>query len=810
MASLETRTTSTKTEIDLVCGMEVDPTKALNTKCNGETYYFCSAHCLKKFSADPEKYTKTESEVEESGGSCCSTNGNGHVHGGHDPSKMKHSMKHSAPQVTASQDAEYTCPMHPEIRQIGPGSCPICGMALEPSEVSLEDDRPNPELGDFTKKFKLSLFFTVPLLLFAMSEMLPDNPLHSLVASPYFNWIQLLLAAPVVLWAGLPFFERGIQSVKTWNLNMFTLIALGTGVAFIYSLIATISPGIFPKEFQNHSGQIGVYYEAAAVIIALVLLGQILELRARGQTSSAIKSLLKLAPNTARVVRSDGTEEDIDIRHVHPGDKLRVRPGEQVPVDGVLVSGASAVDESMLTGESIPASKAAGDKVTAGTTNQTGGFVMEAKGVGQNTLLAQIVRMVNEAQRSRAPIQKLADQVSSWFVPTVIVAAVITAIVWAIFGPEPAYTYALVNAVAVLIIACPCALGLATPMSIMVGTGRGAQAGILIRDAEELEVLEKVDTLVLDKTGTLTEGKPKLITTHALAGFSETQILQIAASLEKGSEHPLAAAVVAGAKVRGVGQLVDAEGFTSITGQGVRGKISGSDTLLGNQKLMEANGVWSEALGKRAELLRNDGQTVLFLAIDKKPAGLISVADSIKETTPEAIQKLKASGLRLVMLTGDHLGTAQAVAKKLGLDEVHANVSPDQKNQIIKKLQSEGRKVAMAGDGVNDAPALAQADVGIAMGHGTDVAMQSAGVTLVKGDLRGIVRARNLSRATLKNIRQNLFFAFVYNALGVPVAAGILYPVFGLLLSPMIASAAMSLSSVSVIANSLRLRKVEL
>ncbi|HEX4924827.1 MAG TPA: copper-translocating P-type ATPase, partial [Bdellovibrionales bacterium] len=705
--------------------------------------------------------------------------------------------------------AIYTCPMHPEIRQVGPGSCPICGMALEPVEVSIEDEGPNPELVDFTKRLKVSIVFALPLLLLAMSEMLPNNPLHAFLASPFFNWVQLALATPVVLWGGYPLFERGLQSVRTWNLNMFTLIALGTGVAFLYSLLATVAPGLFPEEFQNHAGQIGVYYEAAAVIVALVLLGQVLELRARGQTSSAIKSLLKLAPNTARVIRADGSEEDIDIKMVHPGDKLRVRPGEQVPVDGMVLSGASSIDESMITGESIPVSKAEGDNVTAGTTNQTGGFVMEAKGVGQSTLLAQIVRMVNEAQRSRAPIQKLADVVSSWFVPAVVIVAVITAIVWALFGPEPAYTYALVNAVAVLIIACPCALGLATPMSVMVGTGRGAQAGILIRDAEALEVLEKVDTLVLDKTGTLTEGKPKLMTVEALNGFNESRVLELAASLEAGSEHPLAAAVLNGAKARGL-KITGSQDFASITGQGVRGTIGGQAALLGNQKLLEANGAWSGELGAKADGLRRDGQTVLFLAVDGKPAGLIGVADPIKETTPEAIRKLKASGLRLVMLTGDHHGTAQAVAAKLGLDEVQANVSPDQKNEVVKRLQAEGRKVAMAGDGVNDAPALAAADVGIAMGHGTDVAMQSAGVTLVKGDLRGIVRARNLSRATLRNIRQNLFFAFVYNALGVPVAAGLLYPFFGLLLSPMFASAAMSLSSVSVIANSLRLRRVDL
>lgn len=701
----------------------------------------------------------------------------------------------------APKDALYTCPMHPEIKQIGPASCPICGMALEPMEVSLEDDASHPELVDFSRRLKWSTALTVPLLILAMGEMISGNIM---------NWIQLFLATPVVLWAGYPFFHRGWFSIKTKNLNMFTLIALGTGVAFAFSVLATLVPEIFPAAFHEHDGRVGVYFEAAAVIVTLVLLGQVLELRARGQTSSAIKSLLKLAPHTARVIRGDGTEEDVDLKEVHVGDKIRVRPGEQVPVDGVVISGTSSVDESMLTGEPIPVEKEPGNLVTAGTTNQTGSFVIEARGVGKDTLLAQIVRMVNEAQRSRAPIQSLADKVASWFVPAVVVSAILAAIVWAISGPAPAYSYALVNAVAVLIIACPCALGLATPMSIMVSTGRGAQAGVLIRNAEALELLEKVDTLVLDKTGTLTEGRPKLITVKTLSGFSEAEILKVASSLEKASEHSLAAAVLAGAKERGVSQMPEATNFQSITGKGITGSVEGKAAALGNQKLLESLNVKTDELAALGQSLRSEGQTVLYLAIDGAPAAILGVADPIKETTPEALKTLKENGLRLVMLTGDHSDTARAVAQKLGIDEVYADVLPDQKREIIKKLQAAGRKVAMAGDGVNDAPALAQADVGIAMGTGTDVAMQSAGITLIKGDLRGIVRARNLSRATIKNIRQNLFFAFFYNALGVPIAAGVLYPAFGLLLSPMIASAAMSLSSVSVIANALRLRKVRL
>jgi Cu+-exporting ATPase len=763
---------------DPVCGMVVDPSDS-EGDCihDGVTYYFCCEGCLEAFKENPAEYLDETVKA------------------------FKAAM--------LPQDAIYTCPMDPEVKQKGPGSCPICGMALEPLEVSLEMDAPNPELTDFTKRLKWSVAFSLPLLILAMGEMIPGNPFHEWLPGNLMNWVQLVLSAPVVIWVGYPLFHRGWFSIRTRNLNMFTLIALGAGVAFLFSILATVVPGIFPEAFQSH-GRVHVYFEAASVIVTLVLLGQVLELRARGQTSSAIKSLLKLAPKTARIVRANGEEEDIDLSEVKAGDKLRVRPGEQIPVDGIVLSGGSSVDESMLTGEPIPVEKTEGSSVTAGTTNQTGGFIIEARSVGKDTLLSQIVRMVSEAQRSRAPIQSLADRVSSWFVPLVVVSAIISAIIWTVFGPDPAYSYALVNAVAVLIIACPCALGLATPMSIMVGTGRGAQAGVLIRSAESLERLEKVDTLVLDKTGTLTEGKPKLVTVKSISSSTESEILGISAALEKGSEHPLAQAVIQGALDRKVSSLPAIAHFESITGMGVRGEAHGKKVLLGNAKLFESERVEVTQLKEIAEDLRKDGQTVIFLAIDGKPAGLLGVTDPIKESALQALEKLRADGLRLVMLTGDHEGTAQAVAKKIGIEEVYSDVLPSQKNEIIKKLQSQGRKVAMAGDGVNDAPALAQADVGIAMGTGADIAVQSAGITLIRGDLRGLVRARKLSHATMKNIRQNLFFAFVYNALGVPLAAGALYPVFGILLSPMIASAAMSLSSVSVIGNALRLRKVSL
>ncbi len=700
--------------------------------------------------------------------------------------------------------------MHPEVRQVGFGSCPLCGMALELAEVSLNDDGPNPELVDFSRRLKWSALFAVPLLLLAMGEMIPGVSPHDWLPGVAFNGVQLMLATPVVLWAGYPLFHRGWYSLKTGNLNMFTLIALGTGVSYAYSVLATVAPGIFPEAFRGHGGGVGVYFEASAVIVTLVLLGQVLELKARGRTSLAIKSLLKLAPKTARVVRESGSEEDVDLGLVRVGDHLRVRPGEQVPVDGVVMSGASTIDESMLTGEPMPVEKHEGEALKAGTSNQSGSFIMEARTVGADTLLARIVRMVGEAQRSRAPIQGLADRVSAWFVPAVVASSVLSAIVWAVFGPEPSYAYALVNAVAVLIIACPCALGLATPMSIMVGTGRGAQAGVLVRHAEALELLEKVDTLVLDKTGTLTEGKPRLVSIKTLRSFSENEMLKFAAALERGSEHPLAAAVLTAAGERAVGQLPPLAGFEAIHGLGITGTVEGREVAVGSTQLLSSLSIATTELSALAQGLAAQGQTVLFVAIDSKPAGILGVADPIKESSFEAVRMLKADGLKLVMLTGDNEETARAVAEKLGIAEVHASVLPHQKSDIVKGLQAQGRKVAMAGDGVNDAPALAQAEVGIAMGTGADIAMQSAGITLVQGDLRAIARARNLSRLTMRNIRQNLFFALIYNALGVPLAAGVLYPAFGLLLSPMIASTAMSFSSVSVIANALRLRKARL
>jgi Cu+-exporting ATPase len=702
---------------------------------------------------------------------------------------------------------EYVCPMHPQIVRNAPGQCPICSMALEPRTVS--GDEENTELADMTRRLWVSVILTAPLLALVMSDMLPGAPLRHVVPHAWMPWIQLVLASPVVLWGGWPFFERGWASVVNRSLNMFTLIALGVGAAYVYSIVATVAPGLFPTSFRSHGGEIGLYYEAAAIITALVLLGQVLELRARSQTSSAIKALLGLAPKTARRIEAGGTEHDVPIEHVQPGDLLRVRPGEKIPVDGVVTEGTSAVDESMVTGEPIPAEKTEGNRVTGGTVNGTGGFMMRAERVGGDTLLAQIVHMVGEAQRSRAPIQRLADTVSSYFVPAVVGVAVMTFVVWAVLGPEPRMAYAIVNAVAVLIIACPCALGLATPMAIMVGVGRGATAGVLIKNAEALEVLETVDTLVVDKTGTLTEGKPRLTTVIPGPGHTEADVLRLAASLERGSEHPLAAAIVAGAEGHGLA-LADTQDFRSITGKGVVGLVEGQRVALGNRKLFDELSIPPSAVDNEAEKLRRDGQTVMFVAVNAKLAGLVGVADPIKASTAEAIELLRASGVRVVMLTGDNRTTAEAVARTLGIDEVEADVLPEQKGAVIKRLQSQGRRVAMAGDGINDAPALAQAEVGIAMGTGTDVAMESAGVTLVKGDLRGIARARRLSRATMRNIRENLFFAFVYNALGVPVAGGVLYPFFGLLLSPIIASAAMSFSSVSVIANSLRLRRVRL
>ncbi len=702
---------------------------------------------------------------------------------------------------------EYTCPMHPEIVRDKPGNCPICGMALELRTVTLEDEE-NPELVDMTRRFWIGVVLTAPLLIIAMSDFVPGRPVERVASMQTLSWIEFLLATPVVLWGGWPFFVRAWQSIVNRSLNMFTLIGLGVAVAYLYSVVAKFLPGIFPESFRE-AGIVPVYFEAAAVITTLVLLGQVLELKARSRTGAAIKALLGLAPKTARRVREDGAEEDIPLDQAKAGDRLRVRPGEKVPVDGTVIEGASAIDESMVTGEAIPVEKHPGDRVIGATINGTGSFVMRAERVGAETLLAQIVQMVAEAQRSRAPIQKLADVVAGYFVPIVITAAMITFALWATIGPQPRLAHALINAVAVLIIACPCALGLATPMSIMVAMGKGATAGVLFKNAEAIEVMRKVNTLVVDKTGTLTEGKPKLVTVLPLKDGDEQKLLRLAASLERASEHPLAAAIVGGAEERGV-QLTKVESFDSITGKGVRGRVDGQLVALGNRALLDELKVDAGDLTAKAEALRADGQTVMFVAVDGRIAGLVGVADPIKSTTPEAIRQLHEEGIRIVMLTGDSRTTAEAVAKKLNIDEVVAEVLPDQKAQAVKAFQTEGRVVAMAGDGINDAPALAQAEVGIAMGTGTDVAMKSAGVTLVKGDLRGILRARRLSRATMRNIKQNLFWAFVYNSLGVPIAAGALYPVFGILLSPMIAAAAMSFSSVSVIGNALRLRRASL
>ncbi len=703
---------------------------------------------------------------------------------------------------------EYVCPMHPQIVRDAPGTCPICGMALEPRTFSTEPGE-NYELKNMTRRFWVATTLSLPVFILAMGHVIPGNPLTTAIPPGVQGWIEFALATPVVLWAGWPLLVRGWHSVVNRSLNMFTLIAMGVGVAYLYSVVANIAPSLFPAAFRDAHGKVGLYFEASAVITALVLLGQVLELRARSQTSGALRALLGLTPKTARAVRESGQDEDVPLEQIVFGDRLRVRPGEKVPVDGTVLDGRSAVDESMMTGEPMPVEKGTGDKVTGGTVNGTGGFVMKAERVGRDTLLAQIVQMVAEAQRSRAPIQRLADAVAAWFVPSVILIAVVTFGMWAVFGPAPQLAYAVMTAVAVLIIACPCALGLATPMSIMVGVGRGAREGVLIKNAEALEVMEKVDTLVVDKTGTLTEGKPRLVSVMAAPGGEEKALLRIAAGLERGSEHPLAAAIVAGARERGVEPAVVAN-FASVTGQGITGTVEGHAAALGNLKLLEERGIDPRSLAEQAEKLRDEGQTVMFLAIDNKLAGLLGVADPIKDSTAEAVRLLHADGIRIIMLTGDSRTTANAVAKRLGIEEVEAEVLPQQKNLVIKRLKSEGKTVAMAGDGVNDAPALAEAHVGIAMGTGADVAMQSAGVTLVKGDLRGILRARTLSRATMRNIRQNLFFAFVYNVLGIPVAAGILYPVLGVLLSPMIAAAAMSLSSVSVIGNALRLRRVKL
>jgi len=700
----------------------------------------------------------------------------------------------------------YTCPMHPEVREPGPDDCPLCGMALEPETVSLAPEDTS-ELDDMTRRMWIGAALTLPIMILAMGGMVPGVDMNAWVPHRIRVWLELLLATPVVLWCGWPFLVRGVRSVQRRSLNMFTLIGLGVSVAYVYSVVATVAPGIFPPSFRGDSGQVGVYFEAAAMIVTLVLLGQVMELRARSSTNRAIRSLLELAPNTARRIDSDGNEEDVPLDRVGVGDRLRVRPGEKVPVDGTVAEGRSSIDESMLTGESVPVEKARGDEVIGATVNGTGSLIIEAGRVGQDSMLSQIVQMVAKASRSRAPIQGLADRVAAWFVPAVILCAVIAFIVWAIWGPEPAMSYALINAVAVLIIACPCALGLATPMSILVASGKGASMGVLFRDAEAIQTLRDVDTLVVDKTGTLTEGKPALTEVVAAEGFDESSVLQIAASLERGSEHPLAEAIVSAARERDL-EMRDIEDFDSVTGQGVTGDLEGRRVALGNAALMKAEGVDVDALAERAEELRGQGRTAMFLALDGKAAGLVAVADPIKETSAEAIRALHEEGLEIVMLTGDSETTARAVARELGIDEVFADVRPDQKADHIRRLQDEGRFVAMAGDGINDAPALATAQVGIAMGTGTDVAMESAGVTLVKGDLIGIVRAIRLSRATMRNIKQNLLFAFGYNSLGVPIAAGVLYPFFGLLLSPMIAAAAMSFSSVSVIGNALRLRRI--
>jgi Cu+-exporting ATPase len=769
-------------EKDPVCGMLVDiATAKFWYRLDDSTYYFCSQGCLNKFKADPDRYLNPAEK---------------------DPA-VQHPAMGALPE--AAQGTIWTCPMHPQIRRTGPGQCPICGMALEPLEPSL-DEGPNPELIDMSRRFWVSAVLSTPLFVLAMGAEVFGLHLLPMKIS---MWVQLALATPVVLWGGWPFFERMWASLQTRNLNMFTLIGLGVGVAYGYSIVAALAPQIFPESLRTMGGLVPVYFEAAAVITTLVLLGQVLELRARSATGKAIRALLGLAPKIARLVREDGTEGDIPIEDVEVGELLRVRPGEKVPVDGEVVDGRSSVDESMLTGEPIPAEKVVGDKVTGATVNGTGSLLIRATRVGKDTMLSQIVHMVAEAQRSRAPIQKLADQVSAWFVPGVVLVAIVTFIVWNIVGPDPRFAHAIVNAIAVLIIACPCALGLATPMSIMVGTGRGAQAGVLVKNAEALEVMEKIDTLVVDKTGTLTVGKPKLIEVKPAAGFQEAEVLRLAAALERGSEHPLAAAIVEGASERGI-EPPQSSDFASHTGKGVSGTVDGRKVALGNKVMLDEMAVDTASLEAEADRYRAEGQGVMFVAIDGKLAGLLVVADPIKESAVGAIARLHDAGIRIVMMTGDNRRTAEAVGRRVAIDEVIADVLPEQKQEKVEQLRKEGRRVAMAGDGINDAPALAAADVGIAMGTGTDVAMESAAVTLVKGDLNGIVRARRLSRAVMHNIRENLFFSFIFNAAGVPIAAGVLYPAFGILLSPIIAGAAMAFSSVAVIGNSLRLRSVKL
>lgn len=770
--------TAETSHIDPVCHMTVDPQRAAgSTTHDGKVFYFCSKSCLQKFQAEPGRYHQAASA-----------------------SRLPTPSSH----VSAAPGTEYTCPMHPEVVSPVPGSCPKCGMALEPRDVTM-DDGPNPEAVDMNRRFLVGVVLGLPIFLIAMGSMVSAqhwlNPQWS-------NWIQLMLATPIVFWCGWPFFERAWMSIRNVSPNMFTLIALGVGAAYFYSLAGTVVPQWFPQGFKMH-GIVEPYFDTAAVVTVLVLLGQVLEMRARGQTTSAIKKLLGLAPKVARIVRDNGQEEDIPLDQVHPGDKLRVRPGEKVPVDGSVIEGHSTVDESMISGEPIPVEKDVGAKVTGGTVNGTGGFLMRAERVGSETLLAQIVRMVGEAQRSRAPIQRIVDQVAYYFVPAVVAASLLAFVVWSLSGVQAPLTHALVNAVAVLIIACPCALGLATPMAIMVGTGKGAESGVLIKNAEALETLGKADTLIVDKTGTLTEGKPKLIAVEAMDGFPADDVLALAASLERASEHPLADAIVRGAQAKGL-PLRETQEFHSITGKGVEGVVAGRRVILGNATLLGEKAIDATALAVRTNSLRSEGNTVMLIGIDGRLAGLVAVADPIRESTPEAIRILHADGLRIIMLTGDSRLTAEAVARKLGIDEVFAEVLPQQKNEIIQRLQKEGRIVAMAGDGINDAPALAQANIGIAMGTGTDIAIESAGVTLVHGDLRAIARARRLSRATMRNIRENLFLAFFYNAIGIPVAAGVLYPFFGILISPIWASVAMSFSSLSVITNSLRLRRLKL